>query len=418
MFGFRSYKSRAPYPANISDMTDQELQDLLADLESDRVERKASFSDSERVSQAICAFANDMPNYQLPGVVFIGANDDGTCAGLQISDQLLLTLAHLRSNGNIVPIPSMTAQKRNLGGCEMAVITVQPSFAPPVRFQGRIWIRVGPRRAIASVDEERQLSEKRRAGDLPFDITAVRSASLNDLDLDIFSKIYLPAALAPDVLARNSRPVEQQLSSLRFATAPGIQSQVPTVLGIIVVGKDVLGYLAGAYVQFRRIEGTQLTDPIKDQKEISGPLPELLTELDNVLQAHTSVATDITSGPIEVQSPDYPLVALQQITRNAIMHRNYDGTNAPIRITWFSDRIEIQNPGGPFGQVTRENFGKPGITDYRNPHLAEALKNLGYVQRFGVGIALAKQALQTNGNPDLEYDVQDAHVLAVLRRRP
>lgn len=405
-------------PAKITDMTDQELQDLLADLESDRVERKASFSDPERVSQAICAFANDMPNHQLPGVVFIGANDDGACAGLQVSDQLLLNLAHLRSDGNIVPIPSMTVQKRTLNGCEMAVIVVRPSFAPPVRFKGRVWIRVGPRRAIASVDEERRLSEKRRAGDLPFDITAVRSASLNDLDLDLFGKIYLPAALAPDVLARNNRTVEQQLSALRFATPAGIHPQEPTVLGIIVVGKDVLGYIAGAYIQFRRIEGTELTDPIKDQKEISGPLLELLSELDNVLQAHTSVATDITSGPIEVQSPDYPLVALQQITRNAVMHRNYDGTNAPIRITWFSDRIEIQNPGGPFGQVTRANFGNPGITDYRNPHLAEAMKNLGYVQRFGVGIALAKEALKANGNPDLEYDVQDAHVLAILRRRP
>ena len=104
-FGFRSRESRAPYPANISDMTDQELQDLLADLESDRVERKASFADPERVSQAVCAFANDMPNHQLPGVVFIGASDDGTCAALKMSDQLLLTLAHLRSDGNIVPIP-------------------------------------------------------------------------------------------------------------------------------------------------------------------------------------------------------------------------------------------------------------------------------------------------------------------------
>jgi len=184
------------------------------------------------------------------------------------------------------------------------------------------------------------------------------------------------------------------------------------------VGKDVTGYIPGAYIQFRRIEGAELTDAIKDQKEISGPLPEVLKGLDDVLQAHVSIATDITSGPTEVQSPDYPMVALQQIARNAIMHRNYDGTNAPVRVTWFSDRIEIQNPGGPFGQVTRENFGKPGVTDYRNPHLAEALKNLGYVQRFGVGIALAKQALKANGNPDLEYEVEDAHVLAILRRRP
>jgi len=399
-------------------MTDEELQELLLDLESDRIERKASLSDPDRVCQAICAFANDMPNHRLPGVVFIGANDDGTCSGLQITDDLLLNLSHMRSDGNIVPLPSITVQKRTLSGCEQAVVVVQPSFAPPVRFRGRVWIRVGPRRAVASVDEERQLSEKRRWKDLPFDITPVSSASLDDLDLDLFARVYLPSALAPDVLASNNRSVEQQLSALRFATTVDRQPQKPTVLGIVVVGKEVMGYVPGAYIQFRRIEGTDLTDTIRDQKEISGPLAEVLKGLDDVLQAHISVATNITSGPTEVRTPDYPLVALQQLTRNAIMHRNYDGTNAPVRITWFTDRIEIQNPGGPFGQVTRENFGKAGITDYRNPHLAEALKNLGYVQRFGVGIALARQALRTNGNPDLEYQVEDAHVLAILRRRP
>jgi ATP-dependent DNA helicase RecG len=399
-------------------MTDEELQVLLLDLESDRIERKASLSDPDRVCQAICAFANDMPNHQLPGVIFIGANDDGSCAGLQVTDDLLLNLAHMRSDGNIVPLPSITVQKKTLGGCEHAVVVVQPSFAPPVRFRGRVWIRVGPRRAVASIDEERQLSEKRRWKDLPFDITPAASASLDDLDLDLFTRLYLPSALAPDVLASNNRSVEQQLSALRFATTADKQPQKPTVLGIIVSGKEVTDYVAGAYIQFRRIEGIDLTDTIRDQKEISGPLPEVLKGLDDVLQAHISVATDITSGPVEVKTPDYPLVALQQITRNAIMHRNYDGTNAPVRITWFTDRIEIQNPGGPFGQVTRENFGRAGITDYRNPHLAEALKNLGYVQRFGVGIALARQALRANSNPDLEYQVEDAHVLAIMRRRP
>ena len=40
-----------------------------------------------------------------------------------------------------------------------------------------------------------------------------------------------------------------------------------------------------------------------------------------------------------------------------------------------SDRVEIMNPDGPFGQATRENFGKAGITDYRNPHWAEVMNN-------------------------------------------
>lgn len=103
---------------------------------------------------------------------------------------------------------------------------------------------------------------------------------------------------------------------------------------------------------------------------------------------------------------------------NDLLHRSYQGTAAPVRVHWFSDRIEIHSPGGPYGQVTRKNFGQPGLTDYRNPHLAEAMRNLGYVQKFGVGIAMARRALQENGNPPLEFVVEDSYVLAILRRRP
>src|ERR1035441_3980423 len=130
-------------------MTDAELERLLDDLESDRVERKQSLSDADRIREAICAFANDMPNHQLPGLVFIGAKDDGSGAGLKITDELLLRLSDMRSDGNTLPVPSMTVQKRTLHECEMAVVAVEPSDAPPVRLRGRTWIRVGPRRAVA-----------------------------------------------------------------------------------------------------------------------------------------------------------------------------------------------------------------------------------------------------------------------------
>src|SRR5260221_10499060 len=149
-------------------MNDQDLLQLLRDLESDRVERKASLSDPERVREAICAFANDMPNHRMPGVVFIGVNDDGGCSNLKIADELLLTLSHMRSDGNILPLPGMIVQKRSVNNCELAVVIVEPSYDPPVRFKGRTWIRVGPRRAIATMEEERRLTEKRRSKDLPF----------------------------------------------------------------------------------------------------------------------------------------------------------------------------------------------------------------------------------------------------------
>ena len=67
-------------------MDQQELESILNDLESDLVERKASLSNPDKIRQAICAYANDLPNHHKPGFIFIGANDDGSCSRLDITD--------------------------------------------------------------------------------------------------------------------------------------------------------------------------------------------------------------------------------------------------------------------------------------------------------------------------------------------
>jgi len=411
-------QTASPPPAGVFSlrkipMDPEHLLTLFRDTESDRVERKASAGKSDLISQAICAFANDLPDQRQPGVVFIGVNDDGSCANLVITDELLRNLADLRSNGNIHPFPTLTVQKHTLDGCEVAVIAVEPADAPPVRYKGRVYIRVGPRRAIASQEEERRLAEKRRARDLPFDVQPVSSATIGDLDLDLFERTYLPASISSEDLEANQRTRTEQLASLRLATPDGLL----TVLGLLVLGQDLRRFLPGAYIQFLRFDGEELTSPIRHQQEIDGPLPDQLRLLDEVLEANISIGTEVVGHTTEVQQPDYPLTALQQLARNAVLHRTYEGTHAPVHLYWFSDRIEITSPGGVYGQVTRERFGEPGLVDYRNPHLAEALKNLGYVQRFGLGIPLAQQELTRNGNPAAEFRIEDSRVLVTLRRR-
>lgn len=98
------------------------------------------------------------------------------------------------------------------------------------------------------------------------------------------------------------------------------------------------------------------------------------------------------------------------------MHRTYEGTNAPIRIYWFDDRIEIHSPGGPYGTVTAETFGQPGYADYRNPNLAAVMKTLGFAQRFGFGIEEARRALAANGNPPPLFQIEPTVVLATIRK--
>jgi ATP-dependent DNA helicase RecG len=187
------------------------------------------------------------------------------------------------------------------------------------------------------------------------------------------------------------------------------------VSSLIVLGKDPLSWIAGAYIQFLRLDGRDLTDPIRHQKEISGNLYNQLHQLDNILDANISIASDVKKSSIEIKQPDYPIVALQQIARNAVLHRTYESTNAPVKFYWFSDRIEIYNPGGLYGNVNKQNFGQ-GATDYRNPMIAEAMKVLGFVQRFGMGIPLAYKELEKNGNPAPEFKFEPNGVLAIVRK--
>ncbi len=132
--------------------SDEDLESLLNDTESDLVERKESWKGDapDTGRQAVCAFANDLPGHRRPGVLFVGAKNDGTPSCLSITDELLRTLSDIRTDGNILPPPSIVVDKRTLKGCEIAVVAVQPSDSPPVRYKGRIWVRIGPRRAIAS----------------------------------------------------------------------------------------------------------------------------------------------------------------------------------------------------------------------------------------------------------------------------
>jgi ATP-dependent DNA helicase RecG len=394
-------------------LDDVELTALLTDLESDRVERKQSFGGKARetVREAVCAFANDLAGHGAPGVVFIGAKDDGTpMEGFTITDELLCSLADIKTDGNIVPPPTLLVQKRCLAGADYAVITVWPCDTPPVRYKGRIHVRWGPRRGLATAQDERILNERRRYRDRPFDVQPISSATLEEIDRLRFEQEYLPSVVARDVLLANDRTLEQKLAATKLIVAE--VEPVPTVLGLLVCGRSPAARIGGAYTQFLRVAGQDLTDPVADEEVIHGTVADQIRRLEEKLEAHNRRRVSFAASERETIIEEYALEGLRQLVRNAYLHRSYEETHSPVRVYWFDDRIEIHNPGGPFGSVTVENFGQPGMTDYRNPNLAEALRALGFVQRFGSGIAIARKHF----GPRLRFEVQPVAVAAVIAR--
>ena len=382
-------------------VTLEDVKRLLADMESNYIERTVSVRE-DKLGPAVCALSNDFPNHQRSGYILLGVDDDGNIAGCKWTDDELKKIGSVKTNGNVLPQPSMTVSDvfRFPDG-EVVVIEVTPSLYPPVRYDGRCWIRIGPRRDKANVDEERVLTERRASNVPTYDLVPMLRSTLSDISVDYFKFSYLPLAIDEETLAQNNRTTEEQLASLRFYD---MRYSCPTHAGILVFGKNPQFFIPGAYIQYVKFAGTDMISGVEFEKQFSGAFVTELKTIDdfikNIIVKERPVRQDNSFQELRIRN--YPHWSLREMVMNAIMHRSYE-SNAPIYIYEYSDKVEIVNSGGLYGAVNVHNF--PNASDYRNIVLAEAMKELGYVNRFNYGIKSATAELEKNGNGPPVFDL-------------
>ena len=374
-------------------ITREKLLDLLKSTETYRVEKTISTTNMDKFCEAICAFANDMPNSKKKGYLFIGVNDDGSRSGIKATDELLLKLSAIRTDGNILPLPVMTVDYISFEDGDVIIVEVTPSILPPVRYRGRTFIRISARKDIATREEEDILVERRSTNFPTFDATPCIEATIDDIDTEFITRTYLPRAIDSKVLAQDTRSLKEQLASLRLYD---LNTDHPTNAAIILFGKRPEYFLFGNYIQFVRFKGKDNAGDILNQFEFKGSLATILPKLETFIE--TSV---IQSRPVPVSLLreeniyNYPLWAIRELMMNAVMHRDYK-THTPTKLYQYTDHLEVVNAGGLYGNARPENF--PTVNDYRNPIVAEALRTMGYVNMFNRGIALVQSMLEQNGN--------------------
>ena len=225
-------------------------------------------------------------------------------------------------------------------------------------------------------------------------------SSLEDISLELFNTNYLPSAIDRETLNENGRTIEEQLASLRFYD---LKEECPTNAGILMFGINPEFYLPGAYIQYLKFSGEEMTSDVEFEKKFSGALITEMRQLDDFIKGNVVKERPVKKDSFQETSiRNYPYWALRELVMNALMHRSYE-SNAPIYIYEFSNRIEIINSGGLYGDATPQNF--PNASDYRNVVLAEAMKVLGYVNRFNYGVKRAKEELKQNGNGEPNFDL-------------
>ena len=390
-------------------ITKEQLKELLYSDETYRVERTITTTNVDKLQEAICAFANDLPDSKKNGYLILGAYDDGRLSGLKVNDELMKNIAALRSNGNILPVPTMSVEKFSFPEGDLLVAEVTPSLMPPHRYRGRTFIRIGPRRDIATEAEERILIEKRTAYAATFDAVPCFTAKISDIDVDYIKNDYLPKMIDQEVLSEDTRDIKEQMAAIHLYD---LEHDCPIYAALILFGKNPRYYMPGAYVQFVHFAGDNTGTEILNERRFEGSLSTMLPKLESFIRDAIVTARPVPISVLREKTVyNYPYQALRELMMNACMHRDYQ-SNMPIRLYQYNDHIEIMNAGGLYGEARPENF--PMVNDYRNPLVAEAMRGMKYVNMFNRGIKRVRELLNENNNPKPEFNVNLITVFQVV----
>jgi ATP-dependent DNA helicase RecG len=192
-----------------------DLAEQLGTNEHEGLEFKRDLSSRDPIRRSICALANDLPG-RGGGTLLIGVEDDGMPTGLAVDDDLLLKVVNFRDEASILPRPVIGVSAKSFAGECVVAVEVTATEYPPMRFDGTVYVRVGPSTRKASAGEERQLVERRRAIDLPFDQQAIPAPPPTTSTWSCFAR---PTCLPQSALRCSQRTnAPTTSSSPRFAS--------------------------------------------------------------------------------------------------------------------------------------------------------------------------------------------------------
>lgn len=393
-------------------MTAEELDEVLKS-ESERVEWKQSTSDPSSILHSACALANDLGDSRRPGYLALGIANDGRVVGLSGDlDQEQKNLANRLSSTKLLPTPSYSIEEIPRDDCRLLIVRIEPYPVPPVvKVNGTPWVRRGTVTERARESDLLRLQERRPENRQPFDFRPLEAARQEDLRTTDLQAMYTAARGADHDPESFPRFTEWLTRKELGREVEG--TWTPNAAAILLFGENPQAFVRAATIEFARYSGLDVEAPIAARKTILGTLDRQLDALWAQLSAHL---VSIPAAPQGIRSPyrpEYPLEALNELARNMVQHRLYEGTNAPARVEWFDDRIVFSNPGGPFGHASEGEFGSHA--DYRNPTLTRWLVELGYVEQLGRGVRLVRRRLEHNGNPELEVET-DGYTMVTVRR--
>lgn len=187
---------------------------------------------------------------------------------------------------------------------------------------------------------------------------------------------------ASELYSEHRRLRRSDMETLRLMTRHQGR-RVPTIGGVLLFGVKRLDSFPDAWIQAGRFRGNDKAR-IVDRVQIRSPLPRAIEEGIAFVTKHSLFGAEI--GAVRRRDRwTHPIEAVREAVVNAVAHADYSQRGAPIRISFFDDRLEVDSPGMLPAGLTVEDLRR-GVSKLRNRVIGRVLHDLGLIEQWGSGI--------------------------------
>jgi ATP-dependent DNA helicase RecG len=363
---------------------------------------------TERFKEHVNAFGNA----EIGGCFVFGVNSKFEILGVKgDADKIIQRISHIASNTQ-EPALSVNAFSMKIEGKVLLCIHVHPGLSKPVFIHGRAPLggeacfkRSGSSTVVMPVLEIR--SRLVSATEIYYDESVLESASLDLLD---FGKLK---SLLPQLDGTEIKDSKNISILMDYRILRGLKKHPKiTVAGWLCFSKNPQKERAfsNAVIEFQIFHGITRENPLK-KHEISGTLPEQIEQSIALLLQNIWYIPKI-EGIKREDVPAYQETTLREIITNSVVHRDYSKMHQPVKIALFSNRMEIENPGGLMPGLTILNLVHK--RDWRNPLLSELMKKFGFGEMDGQGIdRLYAATLAVKVPPPIFIDHRNSFVVVL-----
>lgn len=358
-----------------------DLKDIIKHPEGKTLEFKRDLSSPEGVLKTIVAFANTAGGTLVVGVENRSHHVRGVADALEVEERLANLISD-RILPRLVPEIEILPWRRT----QVLTLQVHPSPSRPHYLTSEglergTYVRVGStnRRADAELIEEL----RRYARGEGFDEQPMPGLNSEALDFRAASECFAPVR----------KLAQRDLETLRIVTQHQGR-QVPTVGGMLLFGRDRERHFPDAWIQAGRFRGAERSR-IVDRAQIHDLPVRAIEEAIAFVHKHALHGAEI--GRVRREERwSLPPVAVREAIINAVAHTDYSQRGAPLRVSIFDDRLEIENPGLlPFG-LTVEDLPR-GVSKLRNRVIGRVFHAIGLIEQWGSGIQRMTSACKDAG---------------------